>query len=73
MNNPQTPSGHWRKQKAKLKLMFPNLNDDDFQYEYGMKEVMMRNLQDKLGLSRSELNELITDCKNKKLMVKYAH
>jgi uncharacterized protein YjbJ (UPF0337 family) len=71
MNNLQTPSSHWRKQKGKLKLMFPELNDDDFKYDYGMKEAMMANLQLKLGISRSELNELITDCNMKKLQVKY--
>ncbi len=73
MNNPQIASGHWRRQKAKLKLMFSNLNDDDFKYDYGMKEVMMTNLQEKLGKSRSELNELMTDCNLKKLQVKYYH
>jgi hypothetical protein len=65
MNNLQTPSGQWRKQKAKLKSMFPELTDDDFKYEYGMKESMLTNLQLKLGKSRSELNELITEGKDK--------
>ena len=51
--------------------MFPELNDEDFKYDYGMKEAMMANLQLKLGISRSELNELITDCDMKKLQVKY--
>jgi hypothetical protein len=51
--------------------MFPELNDEDFKYDYGMKERMLANLQMKLGISRSELNELITDCNMKKLQVKY--
>jgi hypothetical protein len=66
MNTPQTPSGQWRKQKAKLKLMFSQLTDNDFKYDYGMKEVMMRNLQEKIGKTRSELNGLMLDYNEKK-------
>ena len=40
----QTPDQNWRRQKAKLKLMFTHLDNDDFYYNYGMKEVMMNNL-----------------------------
>lgn len=71
MNNPQTPSGHWRRQKAKLKLMFPELDDNDFKYDYGMKDVMMKNLQEKLGKSPSDLNELLSTCAEKKSQLKY--
>ena len=56
----QTPDQNWRRQKAKLKLMFPHLDNGDFYYDYGMKEVMMTNLQAKLGKSREELNILLT-------------
>jgi hypothetical protein len=56
----QAPDQNWKRQKAKLKLMFPHLDDDDFYYDYGMKEVMMTNLQAKLGKSREELNVLLT-------------
>jgi hypothetical protein len=66
MMNIQTPSGQWRKQKAKLKLIYSELKDSDFHYDYGKKEAMMVNLQEKLGKSRSELNELLTDFKEKK-------
>lgn len=71
MNNPQTPSGDWRAKKVKMKLMFPELVDADFRYDYGMKEVMLNHLQEKLGKSRSELNELISDCTTKKSQLKY--
>jgi hypothetical protein len=67
MINLQTPSGQWRKQKNKLKVMFPTLSERDFEYEYGMKDSMMIRLQEKVGISRSELNELITNCNEKKL------
>ena len=56
----QTPDQNWRRQKAKLKLMFPYLDDGDLYYDYGKKEVVMTNLQAKLGKSREELNILLT-------------
>jgi len=40
--------------------MFAHLDNGDFYYDYGMKEVMMTNLQAKLGKSREELNILLT-------------
>jgi hypothetical protein len=64
-NSLQTPSHAWGKQKANLKAMFPDLKDGDFLYEYGGKEVMLDNLQNKIGITRSDLNELITDRKGK--------
>jgi hypothetical protein len=66
MTNLQTPSRTWGKQKASLKAMFPNLQENDFLYEYGGKEAMMDKLQNKIGKTRSELNELITERKGKK-------
>ena len=71
MNNPQIASGLWRKQKARLKLMFSTLTDDDFKYDYGMKELMMTRLQEKLGKSRSDINEVMTTCDQKKSQLKY--
>jgi hypothetical protein len=70
MTNLQTPSRAWGKQKTKLKLMFPNLEDNDFVYEYGQKEAMLAGLQQKTGKTRSELNELITETKGKKAYYK---
>jgi hypothetical protein len=46
--------------------MFPALQDGDFLYEYGGKEAMLLNLQMKIGKTRSDLNELITETKAKK-------
>lgn len=66
MTNLQTPGRAWGKQRTKLKLMFPQLEDNDFVYEYGQKESMMTELQRKIGKTRSELNELITETKGKK-------
>jgi hypothetical protein len=66
MINLQTPSRAWGKQKANLKALYPELNDNDFLYEYGGKEAMLDNLQNKIGINRSDLNELITVRKGKK-------
>lgn len=65
MTNLQTPSRSWGKQRASLKAMFPDLQDNDFLYEYGGKEAMMDKLQMKIGKTRSELMELITVTKGK--------
>lgn len=54
-----TTDPHWRRKKAKLKLMFAHLHDSDFNFDYGRKEVMMTNLQAKLVKSRIELNTLL--------------
>jgi hypothetical protein len=59
MKTTQTPDRLWQMQKAKLRLMFAHLDDDDFNYDYGKKEVMMTHLQAKLGKSRDELNLLL--------------
>jgi hypothetical protein len=59
MNHQQNPEALWSEQKEKLKLLFPHLVDDDFRYDYGMKDVMMNKLQVKLSKSRNELNELL--------------
>jgi hypothetical protein len=55
------PNDVWQHQIEKLKLLFPQLTDEDFRYDYGEKEVMMMKLQKKLGKSREQLNSLIVD------------
>jgi hypothetical protein len=59
MENIKEPDQRWHIQKEKLLLRFSYLNESDFRYDYGMKEVMMCKLQAKLGKSRDELNSLI--------------
>ncbi|HEY0654210.1 MAG TPA: hypothetical protein VGD65_13820 [Chryseosolibacter sp.] len=66
MTNLQTPTRGWGKQKAKLKSLYPALLETDFVYEYGQKEVMMENLQRKIGTTRSGLMEMMTEMKTKK-------
>ena len=59
METIKNPEQLWRYQISKLRLAFPQLNDEDFLYDYGMKDVMVTNLQVKLGKSREELNVLL--------------
>ena len=59
MTNIQTTDPHWRRKKAKLKLMFAHLHDTDLRFDYGMKEVMMSRLQVTIAKSRIELNTLL--------------
>jgi hypothetical protein len=59
MNEIKNPEELWTLQKAKLKLQFTHLHDEDFYYDYGKKDVMLESLQKKLGKSREELNEIL--------------
>lgn len=59
MNDIKNPEELWTLQKAKLKLRFTHLDDEDFQYDYGKKDVMLDLLQKKLGKSREELNHIL--------------
>ena len=56
----EAPEEKWRIQVAKLKLMFPHLHEEDFTFDYAMKDVMLNKLQAKLGKNRTELNELLS-------------
>lgn len=50
----------WAIQKTKLKLLFSQLCDEDLDYDYGKKDVMLTKLGKKLGKSREQLSELLT-------------
>lgn len=65
LDNLQTPGRGWTKQISKLKVLFPDLEDEDFRYAYGEKEEMMYKLQRKIGVTRPDLNELISGAKFK--------
>jgi hypothetical protein len=45
----------WRKQRILLKRRFPALTDEDFVFEEGKKETMLKKLAEKLGISSPEL------------------
>ena len=48
----------WREQKVMLKWRYPDLMDEDFQFEEGQKETMLTQLAAKIKKTRQEL-ELI--------------
>lgn len=58
MNN-QAPEEKWKLQVAQLQEIYPFLHEEDFIYDYGMKDVMLDKLQEKLGKNREELNEML--------------
>jgi hypothetical protein len=45
----------WREQKILLKRRFPFLSDEDFLFEEGQRDTMVKKLQEKLGLTSTEL------------------
>ena len=49
----------WDIQKAKIKIRYPSLSDNDLHYSLGKKGLMWDNIQKKLELSKEELRELI--------------
>jgi hypothetical protein len=51
----------WREQKILLKRMFPMLNDDDFVFEEGHRESMMKRLAAKLNKNRQELETIFAE------------
>ncbi len=48
----------WREQKILLKRRFPILSDEDFMFDENQKDSMLKRLEDKLGITKPEL-ELI--------------
>ncbi len=51
----------WREQKILLKRLFPILSDEDFVFEDGNKESMLKKLQEKLGKSKHELEMILAE------------
>jgi uncharacterized protein YjbJ (UPF0337 family) len=51
--------GNWNEQKGKLKQKFANLTDNDLMYEEGKRDEMYGKLQQKLGKTREELDNIM--------------
>jgi hypothetical protein len=51
----------WREQKIMLKRRFPILNDEDFAFQEGDKDSMLRKLEAKLGKSKTELESVFAE------------
>lgn len=51
----------WREQKIMLKRRFPFLNDEDFIFQEGEKDSMLRKLEAKLGKTKAEMELLLAE------------
>ena len=51
----------WREQKIMLKRRFSILRDEDFDYEEGNKEDMLKRLESKLSKTRVELESVFAE------------
>ncbi|PRY85498.1 general stress protein CsbD [Mongoliibacter ruber] len=51
----------WREQKIMLKRIFPELVDQDFDYQEGTRESMLDRLSAKLVKTRPELEAILAD------------
>ncbi|MGQ0826981.1 MAG: CsbD family protein [Bacteroidota bacterium] len=53
--------GTWKEQKAKLKKKFAVLTDNDLMFEESQKEEMLGKLQAKLGKTKEEINQILSE------------
>jgi hypothetical protein len=51
--------GYWDEQKVKLKMIFPNLNEEDLCFYNGKENIMIELLANKLGKTKEELRSII--------------
>ena len=51
----------WREQKVMLKRRFPILSDEDFIYQEGDKDSMLRKLEAKLGKTKTEFELVLAE------------
>jgi hypothetical protein len=58
-----TPStkGFWNEKKVKLKEKYPDIKDEDLQFNEGKEKVMLEMLGYKLGKTEQELLGIIVD------------
>lgn len=61
MKNTADLRRNWFETKEKLKIKFSKLTDNDFMFANERQTDMMERLQQKLGLSREEIQKIISD------------
>jgi uncharacterized protein YjbJ (UPF0337 family) len=57
--NTTEQNGNWKRQKERLKQKFDSLTDDDLFFEVGEEEEMLKNLEQKLGKTKKEIQQII--------------
>jgi uncharacterized protein YjbJ (UPF0337 family) len=60
MNTTQI-KGNWNEMKGKLKQKYAELTDDDLMYAEGKEDEMYGKLQQKLGKTKEEVQQIISD------------
>jgi len=53
--------GNWNEMKGKLKQQYADLTDDDLLYEEGKEDEIYGKLQQKLGKTKEEVQQIISD------------
>lgn len=53
--------GNWNETKGKLKKKFAQLTDDDLLYQEGREDELLGRLQQKLGKTRAEIDEILNN------------
>ena len=61
MKNLTELKSNWRETKAKLKMKFALLTDNDLLFVEGKQEEMISRLQAKLGKTKKEIQQIIAD------------
>jgi len=59
--NVEDMKGSWNEKKGKLKQMFAVLTDNDLLWEDGKQDELIGNLQIKLGKTKEELSNILSD------------
>ena len=57
--NTTEQKGNWKRQKERLQQKFDSLTDDDLFFEAGEEEQMMKKLEQKLGKTKKEIQQII--------------
>lgn len=55
--------GYWNQAKGKLKERYAVLTDNDLAYEEGKEEQLIGKLQEKLGKTKEEVEQILSDLK----------
>lgn len=56
--------GNWKQLKGKLKEKYGQLTDDDLTYQEGKEDQLIGRLQQKLGKSKSEVEDMLKNMGN---------
>ena len=52
--------GNWNEVKGRMKQRFANLTDDDLLYQEGKEDELLGRLQQRLGKTRAEIEDLLS-------------